>query len=171
MDLIRSGKAPEVIRRKGAEGNLPLPLEDKIEILALLAAAPEAGPAREGAGNLARMGPAEIRRVMASPQTAPEVLRFAAEQLCRARRTEGNTALEPQPSGRIPRSAATEAAPTCRRRGSSLSTPASPELSSAVRPEAELIPQAQPSLRLNPPTKKRRLKFWPSWRQVRRLRI
>ena len=42
MDLIRSGKVPEVIRRKGATGNLPLPSEDKIEILALLATAPDA---------------------------------------------------------------------------------------------------------------------------------
>ena len=42
MNLVRSGKVPEVIRRKGAAGNLPLPAEDNIEILTLLAAAPEA---------------------------------------------------------------------------------------------------------------------------------
>ena len=104
MDLIRSGKAPEVIRRKGAEGNLPLPAEDKIEILTLLAAAPEADLREKALETLQGWDRAEVRRVMASPQTAPEVLRFAAEQLVAgARRTAGNTALEPQPSGRIPR--------------------------------------------------------------------
>ncbi len=81
MDLIRSGKAPEVIRRKGAEGNLPLPAEDKIEILTLLATAPEADLREKALETLRGWDRAEIRRVMASPQTAPEVLRFAAEQL------------------------------------------------------------------------------------------
>ena len=81
MDLIRSGKAPEVIRRKGAEGTLPLPVEDKIEILALLAAAPEADLREKALETLQGWNRAEIRRVMASPQTAPDVLRFAAEQL------------------------------------------------------------------------------------------
>jgi len=81
VDLIRSGKAPEVIRRKGAEGTLPLPVEDKIEILALLAAAPEADLREKALETLRGWDPAEVRRVMASPQTAPDVLRFAAEQL------------------------------------------------------------------------------------------
>ena len=81
MDLIRSGKAPEVIRRKGAEGNLPLPVEEKIEILTLLAAAPEADLREKALETLQGWDRAEVRRVMASPQTAPEVLRFAAEQL------------------------------------------------------------------------------------------
>ena len=81
MDLIRSGKAPEVIRRKGAEGTLPLPVEDKIEILTLLAAAPEADLREKALETLRGWDRAEVRRVMASPQTAPDVLRFAAEQL------------------------------------------------------------------------------------------
>ncbi|HMD86308.1 MAG TPA: hypothetical protein VKO18_16585 [Terriglobia bacterium] len=81
MDLIRSGKAPEVIRRKGAEGNLPLPAEDKIEILTLLAAAPEAELREKALDTLQGWDRAEVRRVMASPRTAPDVLRFAAKQL------------------------------------------------------------------------------------------
>ena len=141
MDLIRSGKAPEVIRRKGAEGNLPLPAEDKIEILTLLAAAPEADLREKALETLRGWDRAEVRRVMASPQTAPDVLRFAAEQLLAgARRTEGNTALEPQPSGRIPRSAATEACPpTCGRGGSGWDRPASLSRNPSLRlpmPEA-----------------------------------
>ena len=85
MDLIRSGKAPEVIRRKGAEGTLPLPVEDKIEILTLLAAAPEADLREKALETLQGWNRAEVRRVMASPQTAPEVLRFAAEHLLAGR--------------------------------------------------------------------------------------
>jgi len=81
VDLIRSGKAPEVIRRKGAEGNLPLPAEDKIEILALLAAAPEADLREKALETLRGWDTTEVRRVMASPRTAPDVLSFAAKQL------------------------------------------------------------------------------------------
>ena len=86
MDLIRSGKAPEVVRRKGAAGALPLPVEDKIEILTLLAAAPEADLREKALETLRGWDHAEVRRVMASPQTAPDVLRFAAERLLAERR-------------------------------------------------------------------------------------
>jgi hypothetical protein len=81
VDLIRSGKAPEVIRRKGAEGNLPLPAEDKIEILTLLAAAPEADLREKALDTLRGWDRTEVRRIMASPRTAPDVLSFAAKQL------------------------------------------------------------------------------------------
>jgi hypothetical protein len=85
VDLIRSGKAPEVIRRKGAEGTLPLPVEDKIEILTLLATAPEADLSEKALETLRGWDGAEVCRIMASPQTAPDVLRFAAEQLLAGR--------------------------------------------------------------------------------------
>ncbi|MFZ0963691.1 MAG: hypothetical protein WAO35_22735 [Terriglobia bacterium] len=81
MDLIRSGKAPEVVRRKGAEGILPLPAEDKIEILTLLAAAPEEDLRNKALRTLQGCNSVEIRRAVASPQTAPDVLRFVAEHL------------------------------------------------------------------------------------------
>jgi hypothetical protein len=81
VELIRSGKAPEVVRRKGAEGTLPLPAEDRIEILTLLAVASEADLREKALETLRRWDRAEVRRVMASPQTAPDVLRFAAEHL------------------------------------------------------------------------------------------
>lgn len=85
MDLIRSGKAPEVIRRKGAEGNLPLPVEDKIEILALLASGPEAGLREKALETFQGWDGGELRRIMASPQTSPTVLRFAAQQVLAGR--------------------------------------------------------------------------------------
>ena len=85
MDLIRSGKAPEVILRKGAEGNLPLPVEDKIEILALLATAPEAGLREIALATFQGWNGGELRRIMASPQTSPTVLCFAAQQVLAGR--------------------------------------------------------------------------------------
>jgi hypothetical protein len=87
VDLIRAGKAPEVICRKGAEGNLPLPVEEKIEVLTLLAAGPYAELRAKAVETLERWDYGEVRRVLASPLTAPEVLRFAAEHLL-ARRGE-----------------------------------------------------------------------------------
>jgi hypothetical protein len=81
VDLIRAGKAPEIIRRKGAEGALPLPPEDKIEILTLLARAPEAGLREKALETLRQVNGAELRRVMANPRTAHDVLRFGAEHL------------------------------------------------------------------------------------------
>ena len=74
-----------MIRRKGAEGTLPLPVEDKIEILTLLAAAPGADLREKALATLQGWNGAEVRRVMASPKTAPDVLRFAAEQLLAGR--------------------------------------------------------------------------------------
>jgi hypothetical protein len=85
VDLIRSGKAPEVIRRKGAEGALSLPADERIEILTLLAAAPEADLREKALETLRGFDKAELRRVMASPMTAHDVLRFAAEHLLAAR--------------------------------------------------------------------------------------
>jgi hypothetical protein len=81
VDLIRSGKAPDVVRRKGAEGSLPLPVEDKIEILALLTTAPEPDLRQKAFETLRGLESVEIRRAMANPKTAPDVLHFAAEHL------------------------------------------------------------------------------------------
>lgn len=85
VDLIRAGKAPEVIRRRGAEGNLPLPVEEQIEVLTVLAAAPQADMRAIALKTLQSWKSAEVRRVLASPLTAPEVLGFAAEHLVAGR--------------------------------------------------------------------------------------
>ena len=41
IDTLRSGTAPAVIRRKGASGDLPVTIAEKIEILTLLSSDPE----------------------------------------------------------------------------------------------------------------------------------
>ena len=59
-----------MIRRKGAEGALPLPVEDKIEVLTLLAAAPETDLREKALETLRGFDIVELRRVLASPLTA-----------------------------------------------------------------------------------------------------
>jgi hypothetical protein len=81
VDLIRSGNVPDVILRKGATGELPLPAEDKIEVLAFLAAGPDELLSVLAGNTLQAWDSAELRRVMANPRTAPDVLRFGAERL------------------------------------------------------------------------------------------
>jgi hypothetical protein len=81
VDLIRAGKAPQAILRKGAEGSLSLPSEEKIEVLALLAASPDAPLRAQALATLKGWDYKEVRRVLSSPLTAPDVLRVAAEQL------------------------------------------------------------------------------------------
>jgi hypothetical protein len=85
VDLIRSGKAPEVIRQKGAVGDLPLPAEDRIEILAVLIATADTELSAQALATLKSWDVAEVRQVMANPQTAPDVLRIGAEQLALGR--------------------------------------------------------------------------------------
>jgi len=80
VDLIRGGKAPEVIRRKGAEGILPLPAQEAIEVLTLLAASPEADLREKALETFHRWDRYELERVLADPQTPSEVLHFAAQQ-------------------------------------------------------------------------------------------
>jgi hypothetical protein len=79
------GKAPLVIRRKAAEGDLPISADERIEILTLLAGAPEPEIRTKSMETLMGWNHREVHRVMASPLTAPEVLAFAAEHLVAVR--------------------------------------------------------------------------------------
>jgi hypothetical protein len=81
VDLIRSGKVPAAIRRNGAEGNLPLPLEDKIEVLVILAGSSDPELSRKAFDTLCAWNLNEICTVIADGRTSAEVLQFAAERL------------------------------------------------------------------------------------------
>ena len=70
-----------MILRKGAEGTLPLPEEDKIEVLTLLAAGPEAELREAAQEGLRKLPSAELRRAAANPKSAPDVLHYLAEHL------------------------------------------------------------------------------------------
>jgi hypothetical protein len=81
VDLIRTGKAPQVIRRKGAEGALPLPIEEKIEVLTLLAADSATDLREEALKTLRGIPTSEVLKVISNPRTPSGVLSFAAEHL------------------------------------------------------------------------------------------
>lgn len=80
-DAFRAGLAPEVIRRKGAEGNLPASLAEKIEILVILTADGEEAIRHQALQTLQNWDPTELREVLADPLTPLPVLEFAAENL------------------------------------------------------------------------------------------
>ncbi len=144
VDLIRSGKAPDVVRRKGAEGSLPLPAEDRVEILALLASAPEVELREKAMETLQSFDRAEIRRVMANPRTAPDVLHFAAEHLLAEREelreillwnpsltAASRELLKPRPAPKPPAAAPVPPKPV--------------ELSPSPQPPAPVAAQASPA--------------------------
>jgi hypothetical protein len=85
VDLIRSGKVPEVILRNGAAGNLPLPTEEKIEVLGFLATLPDRGLRETALETLRAWDESDILRLMASPQTSREVLSLVADHLAPGR--------------------------------------------------------------------------------------
>jgi hypothetical protein len=160
VDLIRSGKVPEVIRRNGATGNLPLPTEDKIEVLVFLAAAPDPVLSKQALETLQAWDRAEIRRVMGSPQAAPDVLRFGAEQLAAGREDLQDVLLR-NPSlpveSRVllqrtinvnPADAHAAPGPLIESQPESLQPPHSPKVTedSQANPEAMPAPEAQPAV-------------------------
>jgi len=79
--LLREGKVPEIIRRKGAEGSLSVPLEDKIEILVFLATAQDETIAKTAFSTLETWETEELLPVLANPATPLEVLDFAAHHM------------------------------------------------------------------------------------------
>jgi hypothetical protein len=81
VDLIREGTAPEIIRRKGAEGNLPVALAERIEVLTILCGDREEGIRQRALETLRGWNPQELQHLLADPATPPAVLDFAANQL------------------------------------------------------------------------------------------
>jgi hypothetical protein len=87
VDTIREGTAPAIIRRKGAEGNLPVSLEERIEALVILCGDREEGIRQRALETLQGWNPQELRGILANPATPVAVLDFAANRLA-SERTE-----------------------------------------------------------------------------------
>lgn len=85
IDALREGKAPSEVRLKAAQGDLPLPPEERIEILVLLAHDGDEPTRQSAVATLANWNWEELERVLASPATSPDVLEFAAAELMPAR--------------------------------------------------------------------------------------
>jgi len=86
IDSMRDGTAPAVIRQKGAAGDLPVQLDEKIEILTFLAQDKDETTRDTAFATLQSINPEELQRVLSSPATPPAVLDFAATFLAHERR-------------------------------------------------------------------------------------
>lgn len=85
VDTIREGKAPDVVRRKAAEGGLPLPVGESIEILALLANDKDEGVRKKALQTLYNWDRQQLRQTLADPATPLGVLDFATNFLAAGR--------------------------------------------------------------------------------------
>ena len=79
--MLRAGKAPEIVRRKGAEGTLSIPLEEKLEILVFLAGDRDESIRNTAYYTLHTWKTEELLPVLANPATPLEVLDFAANHM------------------------------------------------------------------------------------------
>jgi hypothetical protein len=81
VEILRSGKATSLIRRKAAEGDLPVSLEDKIEILLTLCWDPDESTRNTALTTLMNWDQAELKRVFSNPKTPAAILEFAVRRL------------------------------------------------------------------------------------------
>jgi len=98
VEILRAGNASPLIRRKAAEGGLPVPLEEKIELLVILCRDPDEATRTTALATLNHWNSEELKQVFRNPETPPAVLEFAAHRLAPERQevTEslaGNPAL------------------------------------------------------------------------------
>lgn len=70
-----------MIRRKGAEGCLPVLPEEKIEILVVLSQDPDAATRNTARATLSAWDSTELIRVLSNPAVPLDVLEFAAREL------------------------------------------------------------------------------------------
>lgn len=80
-DLLREGAAPEVIRRRGAEGLLPAPISEKIEILIILTSDADDQIRARARETLRNWDVEEMCQALADASAPRDVLEFAARKL------------------------------------------------------------------------------------------
>jgi hypothetical protein len=85
LEILRAGKAPYLIRRKAAEGDLPVSLEEKIEILVTLCRDADEFTCRKAFETLKNWDTAQLRQVFSNPETSAAVLEFAVRRLASER--------------------------------------------------------------------------------------
>ena len=86
IDTIRDGTAPPIIRRKGACGDLPVSVEEKIEILVLLSKDADETTRNVAYSTLVGWNPKELGEVLSSGATPASVLDFVTTYLAHERR-------------------------------------------------------------------------------------
>jgi hypothetical protein len=81
VDTIRAGAIPEVVRRKACLGELPVSLQERIEILVLFASGADQESRQTAFHTLESWPPEELQQVLRDPSTPVDVLRFVAENI------------------------------------------------------------------------------------------
>lgn len=85
IDTLRSGAAPEVIRRKGAAGALPVTPAESIEILVFLSADPVEEIRALAARTLQSWNADELKQLLSAATTPPDVLKHLADRVAPGR--------------------------------------------------------------------------------------
>ena len=117
MEILRAGKVPLLVRRRAAEGNLPVSLQEKIEILVCLCCDPDEATRKTALTTLNKWDAAELNNLLGNPETPTAILEFAVRHLLPERRElakalGGNPALRDVPKERIHDGAVVETALT-----------------------------------------------------------
>lgn len=81
VDTIRQGTAPEIIRRKGVTGDLPVSLEEKIEILILLSTDKDEPTRQQAYQTLSNWNRRELCNLLADGATPWSVIDFMANYI------------------------------------------------------------------------------------------
>lgn len=98
---MKDGTAPESIRLKGARGDLPVSMGEKIEILVFLSTHPDVEISQQALHSLRYWNTQDLDRVLSDPSTSPEVIDFVFDRILE----EQKDLLEAQrrtPSGSFP---------------------------------------------------------------------
>jgi hypothetical protein len=78
---MKDGTAPESIRLKGARGDLPVSLGEKIEILVFLSTHPDGEISQQALHSLRYWNTQDLDRVLSDPSTSPEVIDFVFDRI------------------------------------------------------------------------------------------
>jgi hypothetical protein len=85
LDTLRSGAAPRFIRRKGAEGNLPVSPGERVEILAFLTTDGDAEIRALALATIEQCTVRELHPILSNPATPASFLELAASRLVKGR--------------------------------------------------------------------------------------
>jgi len=78
---MRDGTAPESIRRKGARGDVPVSLVEKIEILVFLSTHADVETSQQALHSLRGWNTQELDQVLSDPSTSPAVIGFVFDRI------------------------------------------------------------------------------------------
>lgn len=78
---MRQGTAPSVIRRKGAAGALPVPVEEKLEILVFLCTDQDEATRQTAAQTLQNWDRADLCRLLSEAATSSGVIEYMADHI------------------------------------------------------------------------------------------